>query len=218
MTTITVDQRKALAKIIEDKISDADFAISSKNNLINDETEKQIKAKMNTDIIDNMLASKIKELDLLQDEAYSKRESLKENYKKECDKFEQTYSKIESAKKAEISRLRNMKEKLTGDYNSYYRDNVRSIQDSFDLDGREVRKQRHEYLTEIWTVQTVEEAEIIVEKVDDIVKKHEAILDEVKPKMLAAINQLAIPTIDELDAKLTEEEEKNNKRRIIDRY
>lgn len=159
---INNEQRKALSKVLEDKVADASSAIHTKNGIVENDVDKAIKAQLGIDILEDMIEAKEKELGIL---------------------------------KRRLS-------KLSGNYGSIYSRYREKIINAFDLDGREVRKLRHELIAKIWTVESTGEALKVVSAIDDVVVKHEKNLDALKPKMLSKAREIKKPSIEEIDKEL----------------
>ena len=186
------DQKKALANILQQKLDEAKQIIYAKNELVTTEINGVVRERLGVELLEKMINAKSKEI--------KKSIDVKQLW---LNSKEIEFRNFKEAKEAELKILTDKKNQLVGssDYRmggiaGKMKDN---LLDKFDLDGRETKKMLWDLTSELWLATTTEEAKKIIEKPDEYIAKHQALLDELKPKMIATAKILEIPEVSSED-------------------
>ena len=103
------------------------------------------------------------------------------------------------AKENELKEIYKKREVITGtgkEYNSYQSQNSilakekEKVLSLYNLDLRDISTIRSDTIAKIWGSTKTEEALILIEKINDIVKDNYKKLDEVKPQIIAKVNKI----------------------------
>jgi len=158
---INNEQRKAIAGIAERKFNEAETLIRSKAQILEGDVEVLVKRKLGIDVMETLIKTKEEEL------------------KELVEKKEVITGKIGGYNSSNYinsnSILAKEKEKVLSLYN-------------FDL--RDISTIRSDTIAKIWGATKTAEALKLLEKINYIVKENYKKLDEVKPQLLAKVNEI----------------------------
>lgn len=102
------------------------------------------------------------------------------------------------AKESELKEIREKRDVITGgEYDSYktqtskYGKEKAKIISLYNIDLRDISSTRSDTIAKIWASTKTAEALKFIEKINDIVKDNYKKLDEVKPQILAKVNEIS---------------------------